>query len=79
MLVCFGFYLMQNAYSAALFYFHTGTYDSWHLICIFYSPECFSKNTYNVSNVLKSCKTMTHISSMSDPALQGEMYCVNKR
>lgn len=77
MLVCFGFYLMQNPHLKAFLYFQTGTYNSWQVvICIFYSPECFSRNRYHVSNVLKSYKTMTQTSPMLDPALQGEMCCV---
>lgn len=38
------FNLMQNPHPAAFLYFQTGTYNSWHLICISYSPECFFKN-----------------------------------
>lgn len=43
MLVCFGFNLMQNPHPSAFLYFQTVTYNSWHLICIFYSWMFFQK------------------------------------
>ena len=50
-----------------------------HVICYvsFTLLNAFPKVGSMCLNVLKSCKTMTHIFSMSDQTLLDEMCCIN--